>query len=173
MTVYIDEEMDIKWDRMRALLVRAKAANESDNFQMEKWFTNPSSITITNGEVNWCGSAGCLAGHTITMWENPLWVPGVRNPDVIRIKKGSTPAYEGVAAGLLGLDSKEAHFLFRSPTTGEVPNYENDEYDYIDFYRDNFSGEERALYYLEKCIEAERMIPPQELFKLEDEQEGG
>lgn len=93
--------------RLRQLAKRMRRV-KAEKFDMSNWFTRHRSIT-----GGWCGTAACLAGHTVLMLgKKPVFARGAQEGWLCRNGRERTVA--AVAQEWLGLTSEQAEQLFHT-----------------------------------------------------------
>lgn len=106
-------------ERIEALIEHLEAIDEK-RFAMEWWAIpveerdNPNALrhvlsyTEDLDATNWCGTAGCLAGHTCMLFPGEGRIDGGHN------------SIKGVAQRILGLKFWEASYLFTPMSAGPL-----------------------------------------------------
>ena len=77
----------------RRIVAEAIRAGELMMFDISTW-----------GEINDCGTAGCIAGYAVAIFDNDMWCDYLRDDEIGDV--------EAKAAEILGLTADEADGLF-------------------------------------------------------------
>jgi hypothetical protein len=156
-----------RWDRLAKLLELAVEARSRGKLNMKNWFGPSGGRHPTLQADGWCNTSACLAGHTVSYWENPLWERDDRGQITINIgnDKGNHVVPDA-AAEILGLFDDERTWLFCSIADREVIDPEDeDEIDKVLLLLTPYmSVEDAAIAHLSACINAREIIHPTKFF---------
>jgi hypothetical protein len=163
--------MGVNWERMEDLYEHLLL---SKNFDLSHWWYDVPQLgaaSRVDGEVNWCGTTACIAGHAISMWPNELWGPEVDGVVVIN-DEYHTEEISEVAAKLLGISEMEANWLFCAVTDSSYDTEdERGFFTSVEIHKiaagdgQVFATDEAAsLAYMKECIRVREVLDPGSFF---------